>query len=390
MMSSAYLANEKTHARSEMPERFAAENGKTRRSTGKIATAAILSLLLGTVFLILPPRVLASSSPAAQISIGVAVRFGPPPLPVYQQPICPGPGYIWTPGYWAWDPNFGYYWVPGTWVLAPFVGALWTPGYWGWNSVGAVFIWHSGYWGTRVGFYGGINYGFGYTGYGYHGGYWRGRRFYYNRAVNRISRNIRHVYRRSVVVRNVGRVSYNGGRGGIMARPTRDDRFAERERRMGPIRGQLNQERMARGMPRMRWSENHGRPDIAATPRPERFRDRNTSRATRSGGVYRPERTRRVEPRRSNQPRRFERQPRQQQRQPSYRRQPERRYQPSPKRNQRPTRRNEGRPQYRGQQGRQQQPQTQRGRGKQQNRREKSNQKSKQGERGKGGPPPRN
>jgi hypothetical protein len=35
--------------------------------------------------------------------IGVAVSFGPPELPVYEQPVCPGEGYIWTPGYWAWD-----------------------------------------------------------------------------------------------------------------------------------------------------------------------------------------------------------------------------------------------------------------------------------------------
>jgi hypothetical protein len=40
-----------------------------------------------------------------------------PELPVYEQPICPGDGYIWTPGYWAWDGE--YYWVPGTWVMAP-------------------------------------------------------------------------------------------------------------------------------------------------------------------------------------------------------------------------------------------------------------------------------
>jgi len=60
-------------------------------------------------------------------SVFVSVAFAPPPLPVYVQPICPGPEYIWVPGYWAYGP-YGYYWVPGTWVLAPYVGALWTPG----------------------------------------------------------------------------------------------------------------------------------------------------------------------------------------------------------------------------------------------------------------------
>ena len=68
----------------------------------------------------------------------ISVRFGPPVLPVYAQPLCPGPGYIWTPGYWAWGPDDdGYYWVPGTWVIAPQPGFLWTPGYWGFGG-GAV------------------------------------------------------------------------------------------------------------------------------------------------------------------------------------------------------------------------------------------------------------
>src|ERR1700690_2800646 len=109
-----------------------------------------------TVLLALPAT--SSAHPAhsarpAQVAVGISVGFAPPPLPYYEQPFCPGEGYIWTPGYWAWDGN-DYYWVPGTWVLAPFVGGLWTPGYWGWG--GAAFFWHEGYWGPRVGFYGGI------------------------------------------------------------------------------------------------------------------------------------------------------------------------------------------------------------------------------------------
>jgi hypothetical protein len=65
-------------------------------------------------------------------------------LPVYQQPICPGDGYLWTPGYWAYDDSIAdYYWVPGTWVQAPEVGYLWTPGYWGWGDGG--FFFNEGY-----------------------------------------------------------------------------------------------------------------------------------------------------------------------------------------------------------------------------------------------------
>ncbi|HEY6387616.1 MAG TPA: hypothetical protein VIX91_18220 [Candidatus Acidoferrum sp.] len=52
--------------------------------------------------------------------------------------------------------------------MAPEIGYLWTPGYWGWSDNGYLF--HHGYWGTQVGFYGGINYGYG--GHGYDGGRW--------------------------------------------------------------------------------------------------------------------------------------------------------------------------------------------------------------------------
>ncbi|MGA8143186.1 MAG: YXWGXW repeat-containing protein, partial [Candidatus Acidiferrales bacterium] len=113
----------------------------------------------------------------AQVGVSISITTPPPELPVYEQPYCPGPGYIWTPGYWAWGPD-GYYWVPGTWVLAPRVGYLWTPGYWGWGD--GVYVWHAGYWGPHVGFYGGVNYGWGYGGVGYEGGYWRHGVFAYN------------------------------------------------------------------------------------------------------------------------------------------------------------------------------------------------------------------
>ena len=63
---------------------------------------------------------LAALPPAAEagVFVGVSVNFAPPPLPVYVQPPCPAPGFVWTPGYWAWGPD-GYFWVPGTWLLAP-------------------------------------------------------------------------------------------------------------------------------------------------------------------------------------------------------------------------------------------------------------------------------
>lgn len=43
--------------------------------------------------------VLLTLSAASLAQIGVSITFGPPPLPVYEQPLCPGEGYLWTPGY---------------------------------------------------------------------------------------------------------------------------------------------------------------------------------------------------------------------------------------------------------------------------------------------------
>src|SRR5215475_11132259 len=174
-------------------------------------------LIYGAMLFVL--AMLAAAPSRAQVTVGVSVRVGPPALPVYEQPMCPGPGYLWTPGYWAYEEE-GYYWVPGTWVMAPAVGLLWTPGYWGF--AGGVYLWHPGYWGRHVGFYGGINYGFGYSGVGFAGGEWRGNVYHYNTAVTRVNTTVIHNTYRTTVINNttINRVSYNGGKGGVMARPS--------------------------------------------------------------------------------------------------------------------------------------------------------------------------
>jgi WXXGXW repeat (2 copies) len=223
----------------------------------------------------------------AQVSVGISVNFAPPELPVYEQPLCPGEGYIWTPGYWAWDPDYGdYYWVPGTWVLAPQPGYLWTPPYWGWSGV--AFVFHEGYWGPRVGFYGGINYGYGYAGRGYYGGRWERDRFYYNRNVNNINvTQIHNVYNRTVVNNvNVTRVSYNGGNGGIRERANRQEEQAAREQHLGAVAVQQQHIQEARTDRALRASDNHGKPPIAATDRPGQFRGGNVVPAKE--GKYNP------------------------------------------------------------------------------------------------------
>jgi WXXGXW repeat (2 copies) len=208
---------------------------------------------------------------SAQISVGISVRVGPPALPVYAQPICPGPDYIWVPGYWAYGPD-GYYWVPGTWVVAPEPGYLWTPGWWGFEN--SVYVWHPGYWGPHVGFYGGIDYGYGYFGTGYVGGEWRGGHFFYNSAVSHVNvRVVRNVYVNRTVVRNVhvDRVSYNGGPHGINARPNEEQRRWDSERHIGPTATQEQHVNRARDDRSLHYNENHGRPPIGATPRPNQF-----------------------------------------------------------------------------------------------------------------------
>jgi len=202
--------------------------------------------------------------------VAISITVAPPPLPVYDQPPCPAANYIWTPGYWAWDASYGdYYWVPGTWVEAPTVGVLWTPGYWGWNN--GVYAWNAGYWGPTVGFYGGVDYGYGYPGEGFYGGRWNRGYFSYNTAVMHVDRTIIHnTYIDSTVVHNVtvNRVSYNGGNGGIQARPTPAQIQAAHQRRFGPVQAQVRQVNYAREDRNSFHSVNRGEPPHAALPRP--------------------------------------------------------------------------------------------------------------------------
>jgi len=234
-----------------------------------IATTLLVAGLMASPMLALPP----TAQAAVNIGIGISVGIPPPALPVYAQPVVPGPGYIWTPGYWAWDPSYNdYYWVPGTWVMPPQVGLLWTPGWWGWSE--GYYRWHAGYWGTHVGFYGGVNYGYGYFGSGYAGGRWRGDHFYYNRAVSNVNvTNVRNVYVDRTVINNVhvNRTSYNGGRGGLSARPTATQRSYANQHRVSPTQFQVQQNDKALRDPAQRFKSNRGHPAVFATQHAGRF-----------------------------------------------------------------------------------------------------------------------
>ncbi len=224
----------------------------------------------------------------ADAQIVLSVAFAPPPLPVYDEPPIPGPGYLWTPGYWAWNEEIGeYYWVPGAWVLPPSVGLLWTPGYWGWS--GGAYVWNAGYWGPTVGFYGGVCYGFGYTGVGFAGGYWSGNSFYYNRSVTNISNTtvINNVYNQQVVNNNTT-ISYNGGKGGVRALPTTQELQAAKEPHVAPTQEQTHHQQLASTNKDLRASVNNGKPAVAAVSKAGDFSPRNAVAAQAAGGHVQP------------------------------------------------------------------------------------------------------
>jgi len=207
---------------------------------------------------------------AARAQLSVSVNIAPPELPVYEQPPLPAPGYLWVPGYWAYGPD-GYFWVPGTWVEPPAPDLVWTPGYWSFSN--GAYLWTAGYWGPTVGFYGGINYGYGYPGRGYYGGEWRNHQFFYNSAVDNVRTvNVTNVYSKTVVNDvTVNRVSYNGGPGGVSARPTAEQEAAARAPHHGPTSAQTQHVETARGQRDLLASVNHGAPPVAATPKPNSF-----------------------------------------------------------------------------------------------------------------------
>jgi len=239
------------------------------------------------------------SPAAAQIAVGISVHVGPPAIPVYVQPACPTEGYLWTPGYWSYG-DAGYYWVPGVWVSPPRAGVLWTPGYWGF--AGGVYGWHGGYWGPHIGFYGGVNYGFGYGGVGFVGGEWRGGRFAYNTAVLNVNTTVVHntFVDRTVVHENIGvsaHASFNGGPGGTTAVASAQERAAANEPHVQPTSEQVSHEHAASQDRSNFASTNHGKP---ANPAMSRVGERAENQQKRIGegaenGTLKPGQTAHIE-----------------------------------------------------------------------------------------------
>jgi hypothetical protein len=230
---------------------FADRNGQfTRRMIMKLRVFALTAVVFAA---------LGAMSSQGAVDIGVSVGFAPPPLVAYAPPPVPVAGYIWTPGYWAWN-GFTYYWVPGAWVPPPSIGLYWTPPWWGFDN--GVYLFHDGYWGPTVGFYGGINYGYGYFGNGYWGGRWNGNTFAYNTAVVRVNKTVvaNTFVDRSVLSKaaTTKRASFNGP-GGVQAQPTAEQKAAaENASKSGPTSEQLARREAASKDTRLQAKANNG------------------------------------------------------------------------------------------------------------------------------------
>jgi WXXGXW repeat (2 copies) len=157
----------------------------------------------------------------------------PPLLPIENsRPFAPDGNYRWTPGCWYYDRDQSdFYWVPAAWVTPP-NGEVWTPPYWEYDK--GRYRLHYGYWGPHRGFYGGIDYGFGYSSSGY------------QRSDNKSG----------------NRVSYNGGPGGIQQKPTTKELAAKQDKHNKPLEVQGQRARSARNDRKQFFLMNHGRPPM--------------------------------------------------------------------------------------------------------------------------------
>ena len=148
----------------------------------------------------------------------------------------------------------------------------------GWSD--SLYVWHAGYWGPHVGYYGGIDYGFGYTGHGYYGGHWDHETFVYNTTVTRVNTTIIHnTYNETVVANHehATRVSFNGGPGGVVAKPIIEDRAAAAKHHMPWTPTQTKHHIAASKQRELRASINHGTPSLAAVSHTPALIDRQSN-----------------------------------------------------------------------------------------------------------------
>ena len=126
---------------------------------------------------------------------------------------------------------------------------------------------NQGYWGPTVGFYGGVNYGYGYTGNGYWGGRWNGNTFNYNTAVTRVNTNVVHnTYVNNSVTNqlNANRASFNGPNGVNAQETAAQKAAAANAKKIPPTSQQLARQQAASKDQNLRASVNKGKPNADA------------------------------------------------------------------------------------------------------------------------------
>jgi hypothetical protein len=73
----------------------------------------------------------------------VVVEFAPPAPRYAVIGVAPGPGYVWTEGFYEYRGG-GYAWAPGRWMRPPRAHAVWVAGSWERGHRGYEF--RRGYW----------------------------------------------------------------------------------------------------------------------------------------------------------------------------------------------------------------------------------------------------
>ncbi len=114
---------------------------KTNRYVRSILVAGVVVLGAGCVERRVYVPVYAAQ-PAPAPAPAVVVPGPPPAVPAEVVPVAPGPTYVWTPGYWAW--NGRWVWVGGCYVARPRPQAVWVRGRWAPHGHG--YVWVGGYW----------------------------------------------------------------------------------------------------------------------------------------------------------------------------------------------------------------------------------------------------
>jgi hypothetical protein len=103
--------------------------------------------------------------------------------------------------------------------------------------------------------------------------------------VNNIgAAHIANVYNQPIVAnRTINRASFNGGAGGVIAKPTNEELLAEKEQHVRPTKLQVGQARAAGMRGEQFVSTNRGKPAIAATARLGEFKGKGVIPAKAAG-----------------------------------------------------------------------------------------------------------